>query len=91
MTSEFDYRFNPRVSFAARGSLENLKLDNFEDKLELNFRLEQQLGNLDNPFRLSQEFNYRDRLFNGSLGFQRVQRSFGIVLRSPAIFWEIRL
>ncbi|WP_232318859.1 DUF3769 domain-containing protein [Picosynechococcus sp. PCC 8807] len=83
VTSEFDYRFNPRVSFAARGSLENLKLDNFEDKLELNFRLEQQLGNLDNPFRLSQEFNYRDRLFNGSLGFQRVQRSFGIVLRSP--------
>ncbi|MBV5259666.1 DUF3769 domain-containing protein [Synechococcus moorigangaii CMS01] len=83
VSSSFDYRFNPRLSFRARGSLEDLNLDDFENKLKLNLRLEQQFGNLNNPFRLSQEFNYRDRFFNGSLGFQRVQRSFGIVLRSP--------
>ncbi|MEB3224375.1 MAG: DUF3769 domain-containing protein [Synechococcus sp.] len=83
LDTKFDYRFNPRVAFTAKGSLKNLRLENLEDKLKLNLRLEQRLGNLNNPFRLSQEFNYRDRLFNGSLGFQRVQRSFGIVLRSP--------
>lgn len=83
LTSKFNYTFNPRFNIIAKGSFPSLRLEELEDRLKVNVRVEQLLGNLRNPFRLSQEFNYRDRLFNGSLGFQRVQKSFGIVLRSP--------
>lgn len=83
LTSKFNYTFNPRLLVQAKGSLENLRLEDIDEKLKLNFRVEQLFGKLDNPFRFSQEFNFRDRLFNGSLGFQRVQRSMGVVLRSP--------
>ena len=34
---------------------------------------------------LALEYTYRDRLFNGSLGFQTVQSSIGAVLLSPRI------
>ncbi|MBO1348836.1 MAG: DUF3769 domain-containing protein [Hormoscilla sp. GUM202] len=36
-------------------------------------------------YTLTGEYSYRDRLFNGSLGYQTVQRSIGAVLTSPAI------
>lgn len=83
VTSRFNYDFNPRSSIRARGSLTTFDFAKLEDRLKVNLIAEQRLGNLANPFRLSQEFNYRDRLFNGSLGFQDVQRSLGVVLRSP--------
>ena len=35
------------------------------------------------PHRLTLEYSYRDRLFNGSLGYQTVQQSIGGVLTSP--------
>lgn len=34
-------------------------------------------------YNIRGEFTYRDRFFNGSLGFQTVQQSFGAVLTSP--------
>jgi hypothetical protein len=37
------------------------------------------LGN----YALNLEYSYRDRLFNGSLGFQTVQQSIGLVITSP--------
>lgn len=83
LKTDFNYNFNPRFFIEAKGSVPSLNLDNVEDRLRFNLRVEQQFGKVDNPFRLSQEFNYRDRLFNGSLGFQRVKSSLGIVLRSP--------
>lgn len=83
-TSQFNYNFSPRSFTVARASVPNLDFEDIEDRLKVNFRFEQLLGkNLGNPFRLSQEYNYRDRLFNGSLGFQDVQQSIGVVLRSP--------
>jgi len=36
-------------------------------------------------YTLTGEYSYRDRLFNGSLGYQTVQRSIGAVLTSPTI------
>lgn len=36
-------------------------------------------------YTLTGEYSYRDRLFNGSLGYQTVQRSIGAVLTSPEI------
>ncbi len=82
-TTKFNYNFSPRSFVVARASVPTLDFGDLEDSLKVNFRFEQLFGNLNNPFRLSQEFNYRDRLFNGSLGFQRVRRSLGVVLRSP--------
>lgn len=36
-------------------------------------------------YTLTGEYSYRDRLFNGSLGYQTVQRSIGAVLTSPVM------
>lgn len=83
LTTNFSYLFTPRMFLNAKASVDNFRLENLEDELKVNVRLEQRLGEVGNPFRLSQEYNYRDRLFNGSLGFQRVKQSFGVVLRSP--------
>ena len=55
-----------------------------EDKLRANIVIDQKIGPLRKPHTLSLEYNYRDRLFNGSLGFQDVRRSFGAILASPA-------
>jgi Protein of unknown function (DUF3769) len=44
-------------------------------------RVNPSLGN----YALNLEYSYRDRLFNGSLGFQTVQQSIGAVLTSPII------
>jgi hypothetical protein len=43
------------------------------------------LGNPLDPYQASFEYSYRDRLYNGSLGFQTVQSSFGGVITSPNI------
>jgi len=37
------------------------------------------------PHTLNVEYSYRDRLFNGSLGYQTVQSSLGAVITSPVI------
>ncbi|NJK39674.1 MAG: DUF3769 domain-containing protein [Oscillatoriales cyanobacterium RM2_1_1] len=50
-----------------------------EDGYRGSVRLRQQIGD----YTLTGEYSYRDRLFNGTLGFQTVQRSVGAVLTSP--------
>lgn len=47
--------------------------------------IEQRVGNLNNPYKFAVEYNFRDRLFNGSLGFQTVRNSIGGVVTSPNI------
>lgn len=51
------------------------------DQLRANTRISQKIPQ---DHRLSFEYSYRDRLFNGSLGFQTVQQSIGLVLQSPS-------
>ena len=67
------------------GSAIFLSFDNFpnlpENSFRGNLRLRQSIGN----HNLAAEYSYRDRLFNGSLGFQTVQSSLGAVLTSPVI------
>ncbi|MFM7382831.1 MAG: DUF3769 domain-containing protein, partial [Microcystaceae cyanobacterium] len=43
------------------------------------------IGDFDDPHDVRVEYNYRERLFNGSLGFQTVNSSFGALLISPTI------
>ena len=66
-------------------SLTDLDLDNFDDSLRGKIELVNRLGSPVNPWRLGLEYNYRDRLFNGSLGFQTVRESVGGVVSSPEI------
>ena len=77
--------FSRRSSLNANASLTGVDLTNTEDSLRSKIEFQNRLGNLKNPFRLALEYNYRDRLFNGSLGFQTVRESVGGVITSPQI------
>jgi hypothetical protein len=71
----------PRTEATGTLSLPGLDLENFTDRLRASFRTQQLIGD----HELSLEYTYRDRLFNGSLGFQDVQTSLGVLLQSPTI------
>ncbi len=73
----------PRTRIDASAIFVNF--DNFpnlaENAFRGNVRLRQSIG----THSLAAEYSYRDRLFNGSLGFQTVNSSLGAVLTSPII------
>lgn len=52
-----------------------------EDEYRASLRVRQLIGG----YTLTGEYSYRDRLFNGTLGFRTVHRSAGAVLTSPEI------
>jgi lipopolysaccharide export system protein LptA len=80
-----DIRFSDRAYLDAKAALSSLALDNYQNRLRLNAKFNQQVDIFNYPHALTVEANYRDRLFNGSLGFQTVQSSFGAILTSPTI------
>lgn len=69
-----------------RGFLSLNTLENFpdlnEEALRGSVRVRQQLGA---GFALNGEYSYRNRLFNGTLGYRTVHSSLGAVLTSPVI------
>lgn len=67
------------------GSAIFLNFDNFPNLAERDFRGNLRLRQSIGSYTLSGEYSYRDRLFNGSLGFQTVHSSLGAVLTSPVI------
>ena len=77
--------FTPRTDLKGTASLPGLDPDEIEDNLRTNISIQQKIGNLNNPYRFAAEYNFRDRLFNGSLGFQTVRSSVGGVFTSPNI------
>jgi len=85
----YGLRARLRASLGPRTRLDGLarfvSLEDFpnlpEDSFRGNLRLRQAIG----THSLAAEYSYRDRLFNGSLGFQTVQSSLGAVLTSPVI------
>ncbi|NEP87182.1 MAG: DUF3769 domain-containing protein [Okeania sp. SIO2C2] len=62
-----------------------LTFKDFPDLEEDDFRGSVRLRQLYQGYNLTGEYSYRDRLFNGSLGFQTVHSSAGVVLTSPLI------
>lgn len=78
---DFDTRLNPRSDISARATATGLNFDTIEENIRGNLRNRWLIGN----HLLVTEYSYRDRLFNGSLGFQTVRSSLGTVLLSPAI------
>ncbi|MBD2436611.1 DUF3769 domain-containing protein [Nostoc sp. FACHB-110] len=76
--------FGPKTTLRASGELTSFNLDKVEDNLRASVRLQQALGDR-NPHLLNLEYSYRDRLYNGTLGFQTVQSSLGAVITSPIV------
>ncbi|NJM96935.1 MAG: DUF3769 domain-containing protein [Phormidesmis sp. RL_2_1] len=81
LAADLDVQLTPRTALRGRAGLTSLNLTRVTENLRTNVRLEQRLGN----HLLQLQYSYRDRLFNGSLGFQDVQSSLGAVLLSPVI------
>jgi len=80
LISELNVRFSPTTILRGNAVFTSLDLDELETEFRGSLRLQQQVFN---DHTLTAEYSYRDRLFNGSLGFQTVQRSLGLVLTSP--------
>ena len=79
LTADLSGAIGPRTTVRATASLPGLDLENFENRLRASVRGQRAIGN----HLLNLEYSYRDRLFNGSLGFQDVQYTIGAVLLSP--------
>ena len=85
LKSKFLATLNPRSQVTASTILTSFDITNLEDNFRASVRYNYLLGNIENPYRATLEYSYRDRLYNGSLGFQTVQSSFGGVIASPNI------
>ncbi|NEO30648.1 MAG: DUF3769 domain-containing protein [Symploca sp. SIO3C6] len=79
--AQLEATFNPRTNLVGRANLTSLEPGELDDELRASLRLRHIIGNR-LPHTLNLEYSYRDRLFNGSLGFQTVQSSIGAVVTS---------
>jgi Protein of unknown function (DUF3769) len=84
LTTKLTANLSPKTRIDGSGILTSLDLGTVEDNLRASLRLRQELGDR-NPHILNLEYSYRDRLYNGTLGFQTVQSSLGAVVTSPRI------
>jgi hypothetical protein len=84
LTTKLTANLSPKTRIDGSGILTSLDLGTVEDNLRASLRLRQELGD-QNPHILNLEYSYRDRLYNGSLGYQTVQSSLGAVVTSPRI------
>ncbi len=84
LKSRLNAVFSPTSRFEGNATFETLDFSKIEDSFRANLRYQQALG-AQNPHILNLEYSYRDRFYNGTLGFQRVQSSLGGVLLSPVI------
>ncbi len=75
---------SPRAVIQGTGELTSFDLNKLEDNLRARLGLRQILGT-SLPHILDLEYSYRDRFYNGTLGFQTVQSSLGGIITSPAI------
>jgi hypothetical protein len=83
--AKLNVTLGPDTKLRSRAALTSFDPDKFEDKLRASIRLQQIVRTSLGPHTLAFEYSYRDRLFNGSLGFQTVRSSLGAVFFSPNI------
>jgi hypothetical protein len=83
--AQVDGAINPRTSLTGRAELTTLDPEDIEDELRASTRLRHNFPTGLGTHTLALEYSYRDRLFNGSLGFQDVRQSLGAVVTSPFI------
>ena len=92
LITELDLTFSERTTFRGIASFASLNLELLDDHLRSQLTLQQKVGPLDRPHDFRLQYNYRERLFNGSLGFQTVNNSFGGIVVSPIIpLWNTGL
>ncbi len=84
LIGNLDAVLSPTTLATGRLVLTSLNLNEVETRLRASLRVRQTIGTT-LPHFLNLEYTYRDRLFNGSLGFQTVHSSIGAVIVSPAI------
>lgn len=82
---KLDWAFDERTELISTVNLTGLDLNNIGNRLRGNGTIERKIGNLNNPYTLTGSFSSRERLFNGSFGFQTVEQSIGAVITSPLI------
>jgi hypothetical protein len=75
----------PDTTLQASASLAGVTPNNLSNTFRGKAALKQNLNLFQLPHLFTGEAVYRDRIFNGSLGFQDVQSSIGGVLTSPVI------
>jgi Protein of unknown function (DUF3769) len=80
----FNANISPRTRIQASAVTPTFFLNELPDRLRASLRGSQIIGT-GLPHTLTMEYSYRNRLFNGSLGFQTVRSSLGAVLTSPVI------
>lgn len=86
LITELNVNFSERTSLLNTLNFSNLDLGQIDDSLRAKLALQNKLGDVNNPYDLRFEYNYRERLYNGSLGFQTVQSSVGAILVAPTIY-----
>lgn len=79
LTSRLNVNLGRRTSIVGNAVFTSLDLNDVESSLRASLRARQKIGD----HTLALEYTYRDRLFNGSLGFQNVQSSLGFIVTSP--------
>jgi lipopolysaccharide export system protein LptA len=85
LVTDLQVNFSERTEFSAIASFSSLNLEEIEDRVRSRIRVRQKIGNIEQPYLLNAEYNYRERLFNGTLGFRTVEQSYGFVVTSPSI------
>jgi len=83
--TDLTWTAGPRTSLLARSDLPTLAFEDFDDELRAGVTLRQFVGPLESPHRVEVGYSYRDRVFNGSLGFQTVRQNLGIGVFSPVV------
>jgi hypothetical protein len=81
LRARLDANLGSRTTLLGRAVFTSFDPDEIAEKVRASVRARQWIG----THSLALEYSYRDRLFNGSLGFQTVRSSLGAVLTSPVI------
>jgi hypothetical protein len=81
LRARLDATLSPRTTLLGTAVFTSFDPDEIPEEVRASVRARQLIG----THTLALEFSYRDRLFNGSLGFQTVRSSLGAVLTSPVI------
>lgn len=85
LRATLDARFSDSTFLRSSVAFTTVDPNQFTDKLRASARLQQLIPTRLGVHTLAFEYSYRDRLFNGSLGFQTVQSSIGALFLSPNI------
>jgi hypothetical protein len=73
-----------RTALTGNAVFTSLDLGDVEDNLRASLRLQQLVGTR-LPHTASLEYTYRERIYNGTLGYRTVQSSVGALVTSPII------